>query len=260
MPYMTYSQLKDSAKFRLGPIIGKLVGVTAIFYALKLIAGRFSSVFGLFTDSFALQAALSSLFMILAGIFSSMLEIGFRCLMLKLYCGRPVSTGDLFYAFTAQTKTALGLTTVMSLLSTLPLLPAHILFQRVELAMESIALSSDLNASTASLPPELMDLMSIALFCYTPALVLVTVLNLIYSQIYYLMLDFPSFGIKKLFQSSRLLMRGHKGRLFYIHVCVLPVFLIGGIFTCGIGLLGITPFLYAVETEFYLDLVTKRGL
>ena len=260
MPYMTYSQLKDSAKFRLSPVIGKLVGVTAIFYALKLIAGRFSSVFGLFTDSFALQVTLSSLFLILANIIVFMLEIGFHCLMLKLYCGRPISTGDLFYAFTAQTKTALGLTTVRSLLSTLPLLPAYVLFQRVEFGMENIALSSDLSASTASLPPELMNLMSIALFCYTPALVLVTMLDLVYSQTYYLMLDFPSFSIKQLFQNSRLLMRGHKGRFFYIHVCILPIFLIGGLFTCGIGLLWITPFVYAVQTEFYLDLVTKRGL
>ena len=260
MPYMTYSQLKDSARFRLEPIMGKLVGVTVIFYALRFVAGRFSSVFGLLTDSFALQVTLSSLFMILAGIISSLLEIGFRCLMLKLYCGRPVSTGDLFYAFTAQIKTALGLSTVMSLLSTLPLIPSHVLFKRVELAMESIALSSDFNAPAAALPPELMDLMSIALFCYTPALVLVTMLHLVYSQIYYLMLDFPSFSIKKLFRSSRLLMRGHKGRFFYIHVCILPVFLIGGLLTCGIGLLWITPFLYAVETEFYLDLVTKRSL
>ena len=77
MPYMTYSQLKDSARFRLEPIMGKLVGVTAIFYALRFVTGRFSSVFGLLTDSFALQVTLSSLFMILAGIISSMLEIGF---------------------------------------------------------------------------------------------------------------------------------------------------------------------------------------
>lgn len=260
MPYMTYSQLKNSAKFRLTPVMGKLVGAAAVFYALKLITGQLSAVFGLFIDSFALQAALSCLFMILAHIISSMLEIGFRCLMLKLYCGRPVSTGDLFYAFTARTKTALELSAIMSLISTLPLMPAHILLKRVEFAMERIILASDLNTSSASMPPELMNLMSIALFCYTPALVLVTMLNIVYSQAYYLMLDFPLCNIKQLLRNSRLLMRGHKGRFFYIHVCILPIFLIGGLFTCGIGLLWITPFLYAVQTEFYLDLMTKRGL
>ena len=31
MPYMTYPQLKNSAKFRLAPFAGKLAGVTAIF-------------------------------------------------------------------------------------------------------------------------------------------------------------------------------------------------------------------------------------
>lgn len=260
MQYMTYPQLKDSAKFRLGPVIGKLAGVSAVFYAIRLTVGWLSSVSGLFTDSFALQVTLSSLFMILVHMISYMLKIGFHYLMLKLYCGRPVSVGDIFYAFTARIKTALGLSTVMSLLSTLPLLPAHILFQRLEFAMESIALSSGFDASAATLPPELMNLMSIALFCYTPALVLVTMLDLTYSQTSYLLLDFPSLSVRQLFKNSRFLMRGHKGRFFYIHVCILPIFLIGGILTCGIGLLWITPFLYAVQTEFYLDLVTKRRL
>lgn len=260
MPYMTYPQLKNSAKFRLAPFAGKLAGVTAIFFALRLIAGRFCALPGLFTDSFALRAAISFLFMILAHIISSMLRIGFHYLMLKLYCGRPVSIGDIFYAFTAQTKRALKLSAVMSLISALPLLPSYVLFQRVGLSLESIALSSDFNASAASLPPEVMRLMTAALFCYTPVLLLVTMFNLTYSQTYYLLLDFPSLSIKQLFRYNRFVMRGHKGRFFYIHVCLLPIFLIGGLFTCGIGLLWILPFLYAVETEFYLDLVTKQCL
>ncbi len=64
MPYMTYPQLKNSAKFRLAPFAGKLAGVTAIFFALRLIAGRFCALPGLFTDSFALRAAISFLFIL----------------------------------------------------------------------------------------------------------------------------------------------------------------------------------------------------
>lgn len=54
-------------------------------------------------------------------------------------------------------------------------------------------------------------------------------------------------------------MRGHKGRLFYIQVCFLPLLFLA-VLSCGIGMLWIAPFIYAVQTEFYLDLVTKRSL
>lgn len=240
MPYMTYSQLKDSARARMTPVMGKLIGATAILYGLMLVASQFSSVSGIFINSFALQMILFFFFSILGNILSEMLNIGFHYLMLKLYCGRPVSASDVFYAFTSQTKTCLLLSSFISVISIVPLMPFYIFIERFGTSLENTDLA-------------------IALFCYTPALVLTTILGLVYSQAYYLMLDFPSYSVKELLRNSRLLMRGHKGRLFYIQVCMLPIILIGCLLTCGLGLLWITPFAYAVETEFYLDLVTKRG-
>lgn len=238
MPYMTFSQLKESAKMRLTPVIAKFIGAAAIFYGLTLIVCRLPLLCKFLMESFASQMVFHFFITLFGTAFSDMLRIGFCCLCLKLYCGRPVFTGDIFYAFRDQTKTALSLAIVMSVLKTSLLTPAQFFLQRLVTSQES------------------MDL-AVAVFCYTPALILTTMLGLIYSQIYFLMLDFPSYCVKELFQKSRLLMRGHKGRLFYIQVCFLP-FLLLGTLTGGIGMLWITPFIYAVQTEFYLDLVTKR--
>lgn len=239
MPYMTFPQLKYSAMARIKPVMRTLTGAAAAFFGLSLMAGQLSSVPGFFTDLFLLQVVLRSLLTLLAGTFSRMLYIGFCCLMLKLYCGRPIAVSDLFYAFTAQAKTAIRLSLVMAVFNVVPLIPFTAFLMKYTGSLDN------------------MDL-AIALFCYTPALVLKTILNLIYSQAVYLMLDFPACSVKQLLRDSRLLMDGHKGRLFYIQVCMLPFILFIGVCTCGIGMLWITPFIYAVQTEFYLDLVTKR--
>lgn len=263
MTYMTFSQLKNSARARLKPVIGKLVGATAIYYGLDALAGSSSSLPSAFMQSFVFQMIWYFIFTVLAGTFAGILGIGFRYMMLKLYCGRPIQIGDLFYAFTNQVKTGLVASLIMSLISAIPTMPAYIFFMRFNTELEKLnvaALSSPLDASAATMTTEMMMLLAFALFCFTPAIVLITILQITYSQVFYLMLDFPSNTVKQLFKNSRLLMRGHKGRYFYIQVSLIPITLIGSMLTCGIGMLWIAPFIYAVETEFYLDLVTKRRM
>ena len=129
MPYMTYPQLKDSARSRLKPVIGSLAGASAIYYGLTIAISQFSSLSGVFTESFALQIILLFLFTIVGTVFSEMLSIGLHYLNLKLYCGRSFSAGDVFYAFTAQTKNALLLSSFMSVISFVPLIPFYIFFR-----------------------------------------------------------------------------------------------------------------------------------
>lgn len=262
MPYMTYSQLKNSAKLRLAPFTGKLIGVAAIYFGLTFVISEAAAVPVLFTESVALRALFYFLFTLLGGTLTGMVDAGIQYLFLKLYCGRPVAVGDLFYPFTSQTKTCVGLSFVLSFINLLPVMPAYIFGTQSSMAMEQInieALASDMDAAALSLPPDVMNLLTITLFCVTPALIIITMLGLLYSQAYYLMWDFPSCSVSELLKKSRLLMRGHKGRLFYIQVCFIPLIMLGGI-TCGIGMLWIFPFIYAVQTEFYLDLMTKRHL
>lgn len=262
MPYMTYSQLKNSAKVRIAPVRGKLVGAAAAQIGLSFVIMEVSSVSTLFAASPALRMAFYFLSTMISGTLTGILNAGICYLFLKLYCGRPIAVSDLFYTFGHQTKTCVGLAFVMSLITTVPALPAQFFSLRFGQAMESIQLASispDIAVEAATLPPEVMTDLTLMLFCLTPALILTTLLALIYSQAYYLMLDFPFYSVKELLKKSRLLMRGHKGRLFYIQVCFLPLLMLG-VLTCGIGMLWFAPFMYAVQAEFYLDLVTKRSL
>lgn len=262
MPYMTYTQLKKSAKMRLAPFTGKLVGVTAIQIGLSTAIMEVSSIPTLFAASPALRLALYFLSTMLSGTLTGILNTGIRYLFLKLYCGRPIAVSDIFYAFRHQAKTCIGLSLVMSLITTVPILPVQFFSLRFSQVMENMGLaafSSAIAVETLELPPEAITYLTLMLFSLTPALIIIMLLTLTYSQVYYLMLDFPAYSVKELLKKSRRLMRGHKGRLFYILVCFLPILFLG-VLTCGIGMLWIMPFIYAVQAEFYLDLVTKRSL
>lgn len=262
MPYMTYTQLKNSAKMRIKPVMGTLVGIAAIQIGLSFLISQAASLPSLLTSSPGLMTVVYFLSTTLSGTLTGMLSGGICYPFLKLYCGRPFSTGDIFYTFSTRAKTCAGLSFVISLISTVPVLPFYYFVTRFELIMQDLTMSifsSPVTAADIALPPDAMTSLTIALFCLTPALIITTLLGLAYSQVYYLMLDFPACSVRELLKSSRLLMHGHKGRFFYIQVCFLPFMFLAAL-TCGIGMLWIAPFIYAVQTEFYLDLVTKRSL
>ena len=51
---------------------------------------------------------------------------------------------------------------------------------------------------------------------------------------------------------------GYSGRLFYIELSFLPLFLLG-LISCCLPILWIYPYMEAVKANFYLDLMKKRG-
>ena len=80
------------------------------------------------------------------------------------------------------------------------------------------------------------------------------ILRLLYAQTYFLMHDFPQYTERQLLSISRQMMKGQKGRLFYLLVSFLPLFLLS-LLSCGIALLWIVPYMNTTMAEFYLDLV-----
>ncbi len=235
--YMSSPELKASAKARLRAVSGIVTGATAIYYGIAFFMDFSISFLPVETAS-AIGLILSCIFSLASAIISGMLGVGYQYLFLKLYCGQQISANDVFYAFGHDTKKVLGLSAVMAAFSTVPFIPFTYFAGRCAVSLKS------------------MDI-ALAFFFLTPAVVISTLVKIVYSQLYYLMLDFPDYSVRALFRRSRLLMRGHKGRLFYIIVSFLPLELLG-ILTCGVGLLWIYPYKQAVITEFYLDLVSKK--
>lgn len=77
---------------------------------------------------------------------------------------------------------------------------------------------------------------------------------LCYALVGYLYADDPEKNSLDLMKESRLLMLGRKGRLLYLYLSFIGMAALG-LLSLGIGLLWVFPYLYAVLTYFYLDIV-----
>lgn len=234
--YKSSSQLKSLAK---GQLLGKypsLIGAFLLYqlamlmmYSLSLLFVSKNNIFGFIIDSLA--TFIISLF---GGIFSA----GQAYMYLNVSCGRSCRASDIFYGFRQHPDKALLLQLVISGISTVSTLPAYffILAARVTLNLSWI------------FPACIALIIGGVIAAY---------FSLAFSQVYFLLLDFPNYSVTQILSLSMTIMKGHKARLFYICVSFLPLYLLT-VLSCGIGMLWITPYVNATMANFYLDLIRNR--
>lgn len=91
------------------------------------------------------------------------------------------------------------------------------------------------------------------LFLLLAAMVAMIFIQLLFSQVYMLLLDRQELGVLDAFRESVRVMRGNKGRLFYISLSFLGWELLGAC-SCGIGMLWVGPYITQTQVNFYRDL------
>ncbi|MBD5456473.1 MAG: DUF975 family protein [Lachnospiraceae bacterium] len=236
--YLSSASLKSLAKGQLLGKYGTLIGACAIHMAFILIA-HYSAVLLVYNTSIIgtiIYYIVSFIIYLIEGIFS----FGEAYIYLKLACNQKVAVKDLFVGFTgSNTNKILAVQAVLSLISMICGIP--------------IILFMDTYSSDSVNPYLFLLSVILMLFFYTTNVII----SLMFSQSYYLMLDFPQYSTKDIFTKGMKLMKGSKGRLFYINLSFIPLFLLG-MCTCCIGYLWILPYIQAVYANFYLDLMKKR--
>ena len=81
----------------------------------------------------------------------------------------------------------------------------------------------------------------------------VTLIQLDYSQVFYLVLDHPDLSTREVLTTSKQLMKGHRGSYLYLSVSFIGIYLLSAL-TFGIGMLWIYPYVTATKTGYYLEL------
>lgn len=232
--YKSSAELKALAKEHLlgkyGTVIGASVVVALTVGLLNLICTFFINTGTI--PGLILQFIISFVLSVLAGLFTS----GVNYLYLKISCGRPVTVSDVFYGFKASPDKALLIRIYLSAWIYIAMLPMTILSYLV---------------MTYPHNSVLMLFYSLANILY---MVVTVMVSLIYAQVFYLLHDFPDYSVKQLLSMSRKLMKGSKGRLFYLVVSFVPLMLLG-LLSCGIAFLWLIPYMNAACTEFFLDLI-----
>lgn len=224
--YKTSAELKNEAKENLS---GKYGGAVLICFLSAL----FSTTPALLLSG--LPAMLFFIVSLTVSVVLGVLQLGVALFFLKIACGQPASVNDLFYGFQQQTGKAMTVSALLILVQFVCLQP----YQEFMILFYSTFQTKWLIAMFISA--------GIGLLIYVP-------LSLSLSLSFYLLLDFPEKSAKDILLLSIHLMKGQKGRLFYIQLSFLPLYILC-LFSFGIGLLWLEPYTQMTYTGFFLDLM-----
>lgn len=234
--YLSSTSLKSQAK---GQLLGKYSVLTGTYALHAVCIAALSSAVSLFLrPSSVIGQILYLIALYLVSIFSGLFQYGETYIYLKTACNQRPVMYDLFYGFSAGSNRVAKVAAVLALIDWVASLPGMLLILVWQQLSDSYLLL-----------PAVIAILAIA--------IIGVVLLLSFSQSYYLLLDFPEAAAGEVLRDSRRLMKGSKGRLFYIYLTFVPLFLIG-LCTCGIGLLWLLPYLQGTKANFYLDLMRKK--
>lgn len=234
--YLSSASLKSLAK---GQLLGKystLIGIYLIHFGCVLFLS-FSAT-AMIDTSTIIGNIIFYMVTFLINLLTGILLYGEAYIFLKIACNQKISVSDLFYGL--QTE------------------PDKIIRMQIVIALVSLVCTSyDLLTPYVMKQPDNAYLFLIYVILLLAGNIINIIFSLNISQCYYLMLDFPKYSPREALKQSCQIMKGNKGRLFYIELSFLPLFLLG-LCSCCIGFLWILPYLQAVQANFYLDLIKKK--
>lgn len=232
----TSAQLKQTAR---GIMMGKYRNAISILLASDLIVSTLS-LFTTTNSSSYSGIILGFIINFIIILFGTILTVGQCSFYLNVACDGPYQFSDLFTGFKVHPDKTIITQFIIQLLTILPIIPSIIvMFITTAFYAHNIIIS----------------------FLVACLLLIVGVgvswwISLRYSQVYYLLLDFPDYSAIELLKMSWKLMKGNVGRLLYLQVSFIPLSL-AGLLSCGIGLLFVLPYQNMTYTLFYLDLISE---
>lgn len=230
------AQLKSEARGILlgkyGTVIGAMILVELLTLAVSLITSAVTSTNTIY--GMIMYYVITFIVVLLTAI----LGVGLIYLNLNIICERPYKLSDVFYGFKAHPDKAIIVQFLLILIGCACMLPAILVsvlyyFTKNSLLIMLIALLGVLGV------------------------IAVTILRLQFSQAFYILLDFPDYSSLDLMRVSKKIMKGHCGRLFYLYISFVPLYLLA-LLSCGIGFLFITPYVRMTMAYFYMDLIQNN--
>lgn len=231
----TSSQLKQGAR---GIMIGKYRNAISIFLVSDLIVSTLS-LFTTTASSSYIGQIIGFLISFIIVLFGTILTVGQCSFYLNIACNGPYQFSDLFTGFKVHPDKIIITQLIIQLLTTLPILPG------IGVMLYSFRAYN------------IIIVFLLGCFLLILGTGISWWISLKYSQVYYLLLDFPDYSAKELLRMSWKLMKGNAGRLLYLQVSFIPMTL-AGLLSFGIGLLFVLPYQNMTYTLFYLDLIQQQ--
>ena len=234
----TSAQLKQAAR---GIMIGKYRNAISILLASDLIVSTLS-LFTTTSSTSYMGIVIGFIISFILVLFGTILSVGQCSFYLNIACDGPYQFSDLFTGFKIHPDKTIITQVIIQLLTLLPLIPAIVVIL----------------ITTAFYAQNIVISFLVACFLLIIGAGISWWISLRFSQVYYLLLDFPDYTAMELLKMSWKLMKGNVGRLLYVQVSFIPLTL-AGLLSFGIGLLFVQPYQNMTYTLFYLDLMQANS-
>lgn len=241
-PYELKNLAKDKLQGKYGAAVLILFLYSLITHGVTLFISLLDNMTT--TTAYALTGSLTTVTVInvvfeiinlAAVIVLGILQAGITLFFLNIACNQPYATGNIFYGFKKDSGKALALSAVVGLCNAICLYPCQ------------YCLAAYLNTRDSRMLYAAFIAMIIGFCVYIPV-------SLGLSQVFYLMLDYPDLTAKETLALTFRVMRGNKGRLFYLQLSFIPMMILG-ILSFGIGFLWVNPYMQMTYTYFFLDIM-----
>lgn len=175
---------------------------------------------------------------LVADVILGVMNAGVTLYFLKIACGQPFGVKDLFYGYKTDSRKLLLLSGTMLLCQTICLSPFQYLARNYLTTREDKWIFYALAA------------MLVGMCVYIPV-------SLGIAMSFYLALDFPQSSAKEILAQGWNIMKGQRGRLFYLELSFLPLMFLC-LLSFGIGFLWLMPYMQMTYTYFFLDLMNPK--
>lgn len=223
------SSVKALARDRMLGKYGTTIAATLLYMVIEMGAALVvSSIIPATSVPLLLMGtAAAFLVQILMGVLAS----GMAYMYLNVAYGQPVSAGDMFFGFSQHPDKAVRLETVFAASELLLIIP----FQLWRFT------------GVPGIFPYIV-VIGAAVYLY---------IRLVFSQVFFILHDFPDRETADILRTSMELMRGQKLRLLLMYLSFIPLVLLGFI-TFFLPLLWVSSYVKASEAAFYQKLVNKE--
>lgn len=247
----TSSELKAMAKEQLLGNYGIAAGTFAILYGIifAVVILVYTAIMMSVVTNVAMGLAgmtslvsspwympISFLISAILGALMSTLLVGYSNIILKISRGSKPKVSDLFFCYSHHPDKVIVMYLIVYGVSFLLMLPTQII--------NYIMMDSGNTSGTIFL--------LWAVF-YVVGLVLSVIFSMMVAQMYYLYIDYPQESSISFVKQSILIMKGNKGRLFYIMLSMIGWYLLIFV-SCGIASFWVTPYMAVIIANFYRDL------
>lgn len=232
-------ELKRLAKMSLSGKYGVPIGAFLIYMIISIMISSIIQAFVYPNSVFSTTIYLIITFII--SLLETVLIFGLIKLYLDISRGNSLELGTLTYGFTHHPDRIIIVSLLVSLITLAWLAPGFVL-----LMVYLFSWSSPL-------------LFLLVVLAFIGGTIMSVIYSLNYSQALFILADNLEITPIEALRESKELMRGNLGRLFYLQISFIGWFLLG-LFSCGIGLIWIVPYMGVTSAYFYLDLKGSEAL